>query len=584
MKAVIYARYSSSSQREESIEVQIRECTKFAEQNGYTVLKHYIDKAISGTTDKRPDFQQMIQDSKTRLFDTVLVLRTDRFSRDVADSAAYKQILKNNGVRVIPITEDFGDNAVGQLMGRIMESMAEYYSNELREKVQRGQNINAEKGLWNGGSVPFGLRVSQDQRLEPDPDTAPFVLEAFKRYDAGATMTQIRDYLNSHGIVNGRGCPINYGTIQRLLNNRRYIGEYAYREYVLTDAITPIVPKDLFDRVQQRMAKNQKAPARAKAEEEYLLTTKIFCGNCGAYMCGESGKGRNGTIHRYYKCVTVKKHRGDCKKKAVRKEWIENLVVNETMRFIMDDDAIETIVSMLTRIQDQENSALPLYEKRLKQTETSINNLLAAVEQGLFTASTKERLEKLEAEKEDLQLLIEKEKLGKPKISADFMTFWLQRFRKLDVTQESHRKMLVDTFVNAVYVYDDRLLLTYNFKEGGQTISLADVKAAEKVKSGSDLDCLAARRKPRTLPASGSTFGAFAVIKKRQTAKTAWRSSRVGYFFCVSFFRNARMESGSNPFVGSFGWGICSAVCFVSVGVAVFVAGMAATSLFVQVE
>lgn len=442
MKAVIYARYSSSSQREESIEVQIRECTKFAEQNGYTVLKHYIDKAISGTTDKRPDFQQMIQDSKTRLFDTVLVLRTDRFSRDVADSAAYKQILKNNGVRVIPITEDFGDNAVGQLMGRIMESMAEYYSNELREKVQRGQNINAEKGLWNGGSVPFGLRVSQDQRLEPDPDTAPFVLEAFKRYDAGATMTQIRDYLNSHGIVNGRGCPINYGTIQRLLNNRRYIGEYAYREYVLTDAITPIVPKDLFDRVQQRMAKNQKAPARAKAEEEYLLTTKIFCGNCGAYMCGESGKGRNGTIHRYYKCVTVKKHRGDCKKKAVRKEWIENLVVNETMRFIMDDDAIESIVSMLMRIQDQESSALPLYEKRLKQTETSINNLLAAVEQGLFTASTKERLEKLEAEKEDLQLLIEKEKLGKPKISAEFMTFWLQRFRKLDVAQESHRKML----------------------------------------------------------------------------------------------------------------------------------------------
>lgn len=265
MKAVIYARYSSSSQREESIEVQIRECTKFAEQNGYTVLKHYIDKAISGTTDKRPDFQQMIQDSKTRLFDTVLVLRTDRFSRDVADSAAYKQILKNNGVRVIPITEDFGDNAVGQLMGRIMESMAEYYSNELREKVQRGQNINAEKGLWNGGSVPFGLRVSQDQRLEPDPDTAPFVLEAFKRYDAGATMTQIRDYLNSHGIVNGRGLPINYGTIQRLLNNRRYIGEYAYREYVLTDAITPIVPKDLFDRVQQRMAKNQKAPRKSQS-------------------------------------------------------------------------------------------------------------------------------------------------------------------------------------------------------------------------------------------------------------------------------------------------------------------------------
>ena len=489
MKAVIYARYSSASQREESIEVQIRECTAFAEKNGYAVLKHYIDKAISGTTDNRPDFQQMIKDSSSRLFDTVLVLRTDRFSRDVADSAVYKQILKKNGVRVISVTENFGEDAVGQLMGRIMESMAEYYSNELREKVQRGQNVNAEKGIWNGGGVPFGLRVSQDQRLEPDPMTSPFVLEAFKRYDEGATMKEIRDYLNNMGITNGRGLPINYGNIQHLLSNRRYIGEYAYRDYVLPDAITPIVPLDLFERVQKRMVKNQKAPARAKAEDEYLLTTKIFCGNCGAYMCGESGKGRNGTIHRYYKCVTVKKRREDCKKKAVRKEWIEDLVVNATMRFILDDDAIESIVSMLMRIQDQENTTLPLLEKRLKQTETGINNLLNAVQNGLFTPSTKERLESLEAEKAELEIQIEKERLAKPKISAEFMTFWLHRFRKLDVTQKSHRQMLIDTFVNAIYVYDDKLLLTYNFKEGTDTISLADVKNAAKGKNGSDLDC-----------------------------------------------------------------------------------------------
>ena len=492
MKAVIYARYSSASQREESIEVQIRECTAFAEKNGYTVLKHYIDKAISGTTDNRPDFQQMIKDSSSRLFDTVLVLRTDRFSRDVADSAVYKQILKKNGVRVISVTENFGEDAVGQLMGRIMESMAEYYSNELREKVQRGQNVNAEKGIWNGGGIPFGLRVSQDQRLEPDPMTSPFVLEAFKRYDEGATMKEIRDYLNNMGITNGRGLPINYGNIQHLLSNRRYIGEYAYRDYVLPDAITPIVPLDLFERVQKRMVKNQKAPARAKAEDEYLLTTKIFCGNCGAYMCGESGKGRNGTIHRYYKCVTVKKRRGDCKKKAVRKEWIEDLVVNATMRFILDDDAIESIVSMLMRIQDQENTTLPLLEKRLKQTETGINNLLNAIQNGLFTPSTKERLESLEAEKAELEIQIEKERLAKPKISAEFMTFWLHRFRKLDVTQKSHRQMLIDTFVNAIYVYDDKLLLTYNFKEGTDTISLADVKNAAKGKNGSDLDCLGA--------------------------------------------------------------------------------------------
>ena len=291
MKAVIYARYSSASQREESIEVQIRECTAFAEKNGYAVLKHYIDKAISGTTDNRPDFQQMIKDSSSRLFDTVLVLRTDRFSRDVADSAVYKQILKKNCVRVISVTENFGEDAVGQLMGRIMESMAEYYSNELWEKVQRGQNVNAEKGIWNGGGVPFGLRVSQDQRLEPDPMTSPFVLEAFKRYDEGATMKEIRDYLNNMGITNGRGLPINYGNIQHLLSNRRYIGEYAYRDYVLPDAITPIVPLDLFERVQNRMAKNQKPQPEQRLRTNISLPRKSSAATVGRICAARAARG-----------------------------------------------------------------------------------------------------------------------------------------------------------------------------------------------------------------------------------------------------------------------------------------------------
>ena len=162
------------------------------------------------------------------------------------------------------------------------------------------------------------------------------------------------------------------------------------------------------------------------------------------------------------------------------------------MRFILDYDAIESIVSMLMRIQDQENTTLPLLEKRLKQAETGINNLLNAIQNGLFTPSTKERLESLEAEKAELEIQIEKERLAKPKISAEFMTFWLHRFRKLDVTQKSHRQMLIDTFVNAIYVYDDKLLLTYNFKEGTDTISLADVKNAAKGKNGSDLKSLAA--------------------------------------------------------------------------------------------
>ena len=221
------------------------------------------------------------------------------------------------------------------------------------------------------------------------------------------------------------------------MNNRRYIGEYTYRDVVVPDGIPAIVPQDLFDRVQEKLAKNKKAPARHKAEDEYLLTTKLFCGYCGAYLCGESGTSHTGNVHHYYKCVSVKKKRTECHKKSVRKEWIEDLVVSETMKMVMDDKAVEAIVSMLMDLQDRENVNLPLYEQQLRETDTAIQNLLNAIQQGILTKSTKSRLEELEATKEELETKIACEKLAKPKVSAEFMTFWLQRFRKLDVRQKS---------------------------------------------------------------------------------------------------------------------------------------------------
>lgn len=124
------------------------------------------------------------------------------------------------------------------------------------------------------------------------------------------------------------------------------------------------------------MAQNRKAPARHKAEDDYLLTTKLFCGYCGAYLCGESGKSRNGTVHHYYKCVSVKKKRTDCKKKPVRKQWLEYLVVNEVMKVVMDDKAVEAIVSMVMDLQDRENTSLPLYEQQLQEAQRGIDNLL----------------------------------------------------------------------------------------------------------------------------------------------------------------------------------------------------------------
>jgi len=500
MKAVIYARYSSDSQREESIEGQIRECTAFAEKNGITILKHYIDRAFSAKTDNRPEFQNMIKDSNKKLFDMVIVWKLDRFARNRYDSARYKAQLKKNGVKVVSATEVISEGAEGIILESVLEGYAEYYSADLSEKVIRGMTDNALKCKYNGGTLPLGYVIDEEQHFRIDPLTAPFVLEAYKRYDEGATMTEVRDWLNNSGVKNTWGQVLTYNSVRHLLINRRYIGEFKYRDVVIPDGIPAIVPLELFKRVQEKIEKNRKSPARHKAEEDYLLTTKLFCGYCGAYLCGESGKSRNGAVHRYYKCVSVKKKRTDCHKKPVRKQWIEDLVVKQTMDMLNNGKAIEAIVSMLMDLQDRENVNLPLYEQQLTEVNTGINNLLNAIQQGIFTKSTKTRLEELEEARDELENRIACEKLAKPKMSAEFITFWLHRFRKLDVTKKEHRQMLIDAFVNSIFLYDDKMLITFNYKEGTRTVTFNDIQneAPKDEASGSDLDCRGAPAKRST--------------------------------------------------------------------------------------
>lgn len=490
MKAVIYARYSSDNQREENIEGQIRECTEYAVRNDITILSSYIDRALSARTADRPEFQRMIADSEKGLFDVMLVWKLDRFSRDRYDSAHYKHILKKNGVRVISARENISEGPEGIILESMLEGYAEYYSAELSEKIQRGQKENALKCRSNGGNVPLGYKIGSDGVLEIDPATAPLVEEIFTRYESGETIKAIANSLNERGLRTRKNRPFRVASLSVTLKNRKYIGEYKYADTVIPNGIPAIINPDLFERVQERMLTNKKAPSRTKADEDYLLTTKLFCGYCGAYLCGESGTSHTGNVHHYYKCVSVKKKRTECHKKSVRKEWIEDLVVSETMKIVMDDEATEAIVSMLMDLQDRENVNLPLYEQQLREADTAIQNLLNAIQQGILTKSTKGRLEELEATKEELETKIACEKLAKPKVSAEFMTFWLHRFRKLDVRQKSHRKMLIDTFINVIFLYDDKMVITFNYKEGATTITYDDLKTAlADQKTGSDLDC-----------------------------------------------------------------------------------------------
>ena len=499
MTAVIYARYSSDNQREESIEGQIRECTAYAEKNGITIVKHYIDRAISAKTDNRPEFQQMIKDSDKKLFDIVLVWKLDRFARNRYDSARYKTQLKKNGVKLMSATEIISEGPEGIILESVLEGYAEYYSADLSEKVIRGMTENALKGKFTGGAIPFGYIINADHRFEIDPLTAPFVAETFQRYNDGQTMREIRDWLNEKGVKNQRGGLMTFNTIQHMLNNRRYIGELKYRDVLIPDAIPSIVSAELFNDVQEKIAKNKKAPARRKAEDDYLLTTKLFCGYCGALMFGESGTSRTGEVHRYYKCATAKKHKG-CKKKTVRKQWQEDLVVNQTMQLVKDDAAMESIIAKVMELQNKENTNIPLYKKQLRDAESGIQNMLNAIQAGILTSSTKERLEQLEETKRELEARIAEEKLAKPKVTEEFIRFWLLRFRKLDMSLKDQRQALVDTFINAIYLYDDKVLITFNYKEGTQTVTFGEAAEAASKGNGSDLDCFTAVTAKGKLP------------------------------------------------------------------------------------
>ena len=275
MTGVIYARYSSDNQREESIEGHLRECKVFAEKNGIDIVGTYIDRALSAKTDNRPDFQKMIKDSAKKQFDCVIVWKLDRFARNRYDSAHYKSILKKNGVRVLSATEAISQGAEGIILESVLEGMAEYYSAELAEKVIRGQTENALSCRFNGGTVPIGFKINKDRKFEIDTETAPYVLDAFKKYEEGITMQEIADDLNAKGVRNNRGTKLNINAISTMLSNRRYMGEYYYRDIVIPDGIPAIVPKDLFLRVQERMSKNKNSPARYRADEHYILSTKL---------------------------------------------------------------------------------------------------------------------------------------------------------------------------------------------------------------------------------------------------------------------------------------------------------------------
>ena len=484
MTAVIYARYSSDSQREASIEGQLRDCKAYAEKNGITVVGTYIDRAYSAKTDDRPDFQRMIKDSGKKIFDVVLVWKLDRFARNRFDAVNYKYQLEKNGVHLVSAMEPISQGPEGIMVESMLIGMAEYYSAELALKVARGERENALQCKYNGGVVPLGFTIGKEDRLyHIDPETAPIVQEIFTRYADGEPAEKIAASLNERGLRTRTGKPFVKNSFFQIFRNRRYIGEYRYKDIVTPGGIPAIVDQDLFDRVQQRFEQNRIAHGRpAKEDVSYLLTTKLFCGKCGTLMGGESGTSHMGNTYYYYKCGNAKRHgKAHCDLKAIRKEPLERFVVDTAIKVIFNDEIIEQLIDLVMEAQQKENTRLPVLKDQLRDTEKRLANLLEAIEQGILTSTTKQRLDELEARKEALNTSILEEELKKPVLTREWIRFWLEKFRKGDVGSTEHQRQIIDTFVNSVYVFDDRVVLNFNFTDDAKTVTREEVLGSSAV-------------------------------------------------------------------------------------------------------
>lgn len=465
--AVIYARYSSFGQREESIEGQLKICREYAEANGYAILEEYIDRAKSATNDNRADFQRMITDAAQGLFSAVLVYQFDRFARNRQDSVLYKAKLKGYGVRVVSARESISEDPSGALLEGLLEAMAQFFSDDLAQKIRRGQQTNAEHCRYNGGPVPLGYRVDGDKRFQVD-ETALVVKTVFDRYAAGASVKKIVEELNEAGVRTQKGKPFAPNSLQKILRNIRYTGVFVYGDVQVPEGMPRIVDDETFQAVQRKLESKRRAPSSSGG---FLLTTKLFCGHCGSPMVGDSGTSKTGKrTHYYYSCK--KARRGPCSKKSVRKELIEDLVVS-ACRNELTDENIALIANEVSRLCKQEAGGVYMksLKKEVQATKSAIDNLMRALELGEEAELIMGRVRANKERQRDLEACIASEELKGALLSEPEIKFFLTSLRNAYADDEKSRKALVSSLVSRVYLYDDKYTIFMNAVDGEQEIT-----------------------------------------------------------------------------------------------------------------
>ena len=464
-RAVIYARFSSHSQTEQSIEGQLRECYDYAKRHDLLIVDEYVDRALTGTTDKRPNFLKMIEDSERKTFDFVLVYQLDRFARNRYDSANYKAKLKKNAVRVLSAKENISEDASGILIEGVLESMAEYYSAELSQKVKRGIRESLSKGYFIGGYGLFGYDVV-DKRWVINSFEADVVRDVFQRYKNGEKLSEIINRLNRDGVKTKAGSAFNMNSVARIIRNEKYIGKVTVNDVVYTNVVPAIVDERLFRECNELMDEHKHKQRECTAEKPYILSGKLFCGYCGSMMTAETGTSKTGKVHHYYKCFKRKRNLSACGKKSYKQKDLENLVFDTTVDYVLKPEVINQIAEIIVERVNAEITKpanLVNLENELKAKEKALNALLSALEQGIVTKTTKDRMLALEAQKEELEgkIALEKSRQAEP-LSLETVKAFLYYFAHKKYETDEARNEFFNSFINRVILYDDKVLIFYN--------------------------------------------------------------------------------------------------------------------------
>ena len=460
-------------------------------EDHYTVVGEYIDRAISGTTDNRAEFQRMISDSDRHTFEGVLVYQLDRFARNRYDSAINKAKLKKNGVRVLSAKENIADDASGILVEGVLESMAEYYSVELSQKIHRGMAINAEKCLSNGSNPGLGFKVDAERRFYVDEEEAAIVREIYERYASGETKAEIIRDLKRRRVKTSLGKEFSPNSLSHLLSNKRYIGVYLYKGKETPGGMPRILDDDLFYRVQSMMNKNKNAPARTHGEGEYLLTTKLFCGHCKEMMVGYGGTSKTGRQYHYYMCKNARRKK--CGKKIVSKSYIEDRVVNECLK-MLTEEKIRFIAKKVAKecAKSPDNLTAKALKKAIREADTAIENLWKAIEQGRAVEMLTERLNKRMAEKAELEARLAVEENKKITLTEAQILAFLDYVCEMPANDVNKRRAIINIFVHSVYLYDDHFTLIINASKKPLSIDnipLDDIETVFEGETGASEGC-----------------------------------------------------------------------------------------------